>query len=159
MTDFTQRVFSDANQRPVPYDGSPVAWRISAYVIVVKDGQLLTVKNKREELRDVPGGGIEPGETIEEAVAREAMEEAGVKVTLGSIVWVNQDWFYHREGRFYQAIQLFYTAELKSELITPTDPDMEAIRWLPLGQVAESSLPTFVKEAVTAFLQNSYKKA
>jgi 8-oxo-dGTP pyrophosphatase MutT (NUDIX family) len=157
MSQLTHRIFTDANQEPVPYDGSPVSWRVSAYALVVKDGRLLVIKNKLEKLGDVPGGGIEEGETIVEAIAREAGEEAGVRVKIGSIVYVNQDWFYHRKGQFYQAVQLFYSAELDGEVGQPTDPDIEAVSWLPLDEVATAALPSFVKAAVEA-LAHAFSK-
>lgn len=150
MIPIKDRVFSDANQQQVPYDGSPVEWRVSAYALVIKDNKLLTVKSKLETLRDVPGGGIELGETIEEAIARECQEEAGAQVKLGSIVWVNQDWFRHRNGTFFQAVQLFYRAELVGELQTVTDSNMAPAVWVELDSIETVPLPTFVKAAVAA---------
>ncbi len=58
------KIFTDANQRVVAYDGSPVTWRISAYVLIIKADQVLLIKNNHEELYNVVGGGIEIGETI-----------------------------------------------------------------------------------------------
>lgn len=53
--DFHQVTFHDANGNVVAYDGSEVAWRVSAYALIVENGQILLVKNKREQLFDVVG--------------------------------------------------------------------------------------------------------
>ena len=61
------------------------------------------------------GGGVEPGETLQEAAAREATEETGLaRLPLGEPVWtrdhtysyagreveVHEDWLLHRVARF-----------------------------------------------------------
>lgn len=53
---------------------------ISAVIGLVFDvsGKLLLIKNKRGW--DYPGGHVEPGETPEEALQREVMEEASIKI-------------------------------------------------------------------------------
>jgi 8-oxo-dGTP pyrophosphatase MutT (NUDIX family) len=47
-------------------------------------------KNERDEgvHYNLPGGGLEPGETLIEAVKREAKEEACIDVEVGSIAFV-----------------------------------------------------------------------
>jgi 8-oxo-dGTP diphosphatase len=59
-------------------------------VIADGEGRLLLVKRGRDPQRgrwSVPGGRVEPGETLEAAVAREALEETGLHVTVGRELW------------------------------------------------------------------------
>jgi len=52
--------------------------------VVVRDGRVLMVKRGKEPLRGrwtLPGGTVELGETLEEAVVRELQEETGLSVT------------------------------------------------------------------------------
>lgn len=58
--------------------------RTRAGGIVIKDGKILLVRRfKNGEIYHVtPGGGVEEGETPEEAVVREVMEEASIKVVM-----------------------------------------------------------------------------
>src|SRR3954469_11079883 len=58
---------------------------------VVRDaaGRLLLVRRGREPsigLWSLPGGRVEPGETAEQAAAREVLEETGLDVKVGSLL-------------------------------------------------------------------------
>jgi mutator protein MutT len=56
---------------------------------VVRDGQLLLVRRASRHGRgnwQLPGGFIEPDETIEQAVVREVQEETGVKAAVDAVL-------------------------------------------------------------------------
>ena len=53
-------------------DDTPLVW---AMVIVKKDDRYLLMHNINRAQWECPGGGIEAGETVEEAAIREVMEE------------------------------------------------------------------------------------
>lgn len=144
-----QRPFRNADQEPIPYDGTPVSWRVSAYALVLQNEKLLIIKNRKEKLHDMIGGGIEFGESIEDALHREAMEEGGAKVEVGELVHTSFDWFYHGRGTFHQTIQLFYKAELIDNLQKPTEEDIEWVKFVPLSELSQYPLPTAVQIAIS----------
>ena len=49
-------------------------------VLVSKDGKLLLMRRPGERGWDLPGGGVDAGESLADAFIRELMEEAGVSV-------------------------------------------------------------------------------
>jgi mutator protein MutT len=60
-------------------------------VVLDGEGRVLLVKRAHEPLKgewSLPGGGVEIGETLEAAVAREILEETGVSVAVGPVVEV-----------------------------------------------------------------------
>lgn len=56
---------------------------------IVRDGKLLVVRRARQPgmgWHTFPGGGVELGETLEAAVAREVKEETGLDVSVGALI-------------------------------------------------------------------------
>jgi len=59
---------------------------------IVHDGKILIVKERVKRhgeetiIYDLPGGGIEPGENLYEALHREVMEEVGLNISIGKAV-------------------------------------------------------------------------
>jgi mutator protein MutT len=59
--------------------------------VVIRDGRVLLIRRGKEPLRGrwlVPGGTVELGETLEEAVVREVREETGLEVAPGEVLTV-----------------------------------------------------------------------
>ncbi len=133
-----QRDFRNANLEPVAYDGSEITWRVSVYVLIIQDGKLLVARSKHEKNYDVIGGGIDLGETIEDALTREALEEGGVRIKLGKLLFTAVDWFYHRKGKFYQTLQLYYQANIVGEVGKASDPDIEETAFVPIEKIGKS---------------------
>jgi ADP-ribose pyrophosphatase YjhB (NUDIX family) len=67
-----------------------VSWTTyaAAVGIVVNEGRLLLVKQRRQYGThwELPGGYCEPDESLEQATAREVLEETGVAVEVGELV-------------------------------------------------------------------------
>lgn len=78
MTEFTVDLHN------YPEDG-PVFRRTAVRGIVERDGKYLLVREKYGDYK-FPGGGAEPGETLEETLAREMREETGYPMKPGSAV-------------------------------------------------------------------------
>jgi 8-oxo-dGTP diphosphatase len=66
------------------------AIRIRVGVLIWRDGQVLLVRHEKggRSYWLVPGGGVDPGETLEAAGARELIEETGYRVEIGRLLLV-----------------------------------------------------------------------
>lgn len=62
---------------------------VSVKGVLVHRGRVLVLRNDRGEW-ELPGGRLDDGETPEEALRREILEETGLRVSVGSLVdaWV-----------------------------------------------------------------------
>jgi len=65
--------------------------RIRVAGILVKDGKILLVRHEKngKSYWLIPGGGMDFGETAEEALVREYQEEVGLKIKVGKLVLVH----------------------------------------------------------------------
>jgi 8-oxo-dGTP diphosphatase len=62
-----------------------------ARVLLVRDGRVLAAHHHHrggEDFWCLPGGKAEPGERLEDAARRELAEEAGLRVSLDGVVWL-----------------------------------------------------------------------
>ena len=66
--------------------------RRAVRAIVVKDGKLLVMHRNKfgQEYYTLIGGGIDPGETPEQALVREVQEESGITLTQPQLVLVEE---------------------------------------------------------------------
>ena len=60
-----------------PEPGRRYRLRPGAYGLLVRDGRVLLTRQIEDDERQLPGGGIDPGESPYRALAREVLEETG----------------------------------------------------------------------------------
>lgn len=146
--------FTDSNGQIVKYNGSPLAWRISAYSVISKEDKVFLIRGQGEKLYDVVGGEVEIGESIESALKREALEEAGLTISPGKLIDIHQDYFYHRkEKKFYQTLLLYYKA---TPIGKPQQPHDKNIRFSQFVEISEfKKYPTlpFVRKIINSHHQ------
>ena len=79
---------NDARPDTRQYPERPI---VGVGAVIVEDGKVVIVKRRYEPLAgrwSLPGGGLELGETLETAVAREMREETGLDVEVGPVIEV-----------------------------------------------------------------------
>ncbi|MDD4796606.1 MAG: NAD(+) diphosphatase [Eubacteriales bacterium] len=129
-----QPMAASAHERALccPACGNTVYPKISPAVIVaVTDGEkLLMVRTKLYPQRfSLVAGYVEVGESLEQAVAREVLEETGVRIA-------NIRYFASQPWSFSDTMMVGFTAELTGESTTaPQESEITEVRWLTPEQV------------------------
>ena len=125
--------------------------RIEVVAGIIKDGdKIFATQRGYGEFKDgweFPGGKMEPGETPQEALARELKEELAVDVNVGEFL-CTVDYDY---PTFHLTMHCFYCSVIGGEL---TLLEHEASKWLKMTELHSVNwLPADV-EVVTALERN-----
>lgn len=100
-------VCRDIKNKRLKYPLSKLKWRPSIYGVIVENDKVLL--SKQWDGYDFPGGGIDLGETLEEALKREVWEETGVKVKILDLIACEYDFFkLPHEDSCVQSILIYY---------------------------------------------------
>lgn len=120
--------------------------RVAAYAVVTDDdGRVLLARwtEGRRVAWTMPGGGLEPGESPEDAVRRELREETGYSVTVGELLGIHSRVIpasrrVNRSDQPLHTLRIVYRASVSGgRLRFETDGSTDMAEWFTLTSVAE----------------------
>ena len=111
--------------------------------VIIDRYRILLEKRKNEPSKgkwSVPGGLVELGESVEEAVVREVQEETGLEVDEPRLVdVVNYVSLGEKGAVIYHYVILDYLVAVRSGKVKAAS-DADALRWVPFNEVEEYDL-------------------
>ncbi|RMF67328.1 MAG: NUDIX domain-containing protein [Calditrichaeota bacterium] len=123
--------------------------------VVFKAGRILLVKRKHEPGASswtLPGGLVELGETVKEAVKREVLEECGVEISPRRIVDAVDVIEKDRQGRVvYHYLLVDFEADYLTGRLSPASDAVDA-RWVDPRHLSDLNLPAITR----SFLKKHY---
>lgn len=130
-------------------------FRYRAAAIIVEDGCVLLAGNEKEDYLYSIGGAVHMGETAEDAVKRETLEETGVNYEVDRLAVIHENFFNENAGSLKglecHEIALYFmmkprgTKELHSNSYTMGM--RETMHWIPIEKLdTYKAFPTFMKE-------------
>lgn len=139
--------------------------RLNVNAAIVRDDQILLIEFGGDPHYNLPGGGLEPGESVEEGLKRECREEACAEVEVERLLMV---WEYvpekenFRYGNRHKIGMIFLCRLLPgSEPRLPANPDenQTGVRWLPLEALSRNEgrypiYPTMEEPLLKAIREN-----
>lgn len=107
--------------------------RPGAYGVILHDGHLLLTEQSRP-YHDIqlPGGGIDPGESPVQALHREVREETGWKISVGRRLGAFQRYTYMPEYNFWaRKVCHVYLCRAVYRLDVPSEPFHSSLLTIP----------------------------
>lgn len=128
--------------------------RINVRGIIWRDGKLLAVKHRssnggESDYWALPGGGLDPVESLEDGVRRELMEELGIEAKIGRLVLMQQ--FLSSRADRDEELEFLYLIDNPDDFInvdfhatTHGADELARVEWIDPGR--ELILPKFLSE-------------
>ena len=107
-------------------------FRFSVHAVITNsEGKLLLLKQTYADKRwGLPGGGVEPGETIHEAIKRECFEELGIDIIINAFTGL----YYHKS--FNSQVGIF-RCELPDESYISLSSEHSEYKWFDISELSD----------------------
>jgi 8-oxo-dGTP pyrophosphatase MutT (NUDIX family) len=130
-------------------------YRVSIKTLVFDADHKLLVSKNREGEWEMPGGGLDHGETVEACAARELAEELQATVTsFDGIAFCYPGLTNHGKPKLNVAVKV----QIQDGTLTPTDDDLVEARYVTREELLELPFQkgeAFVKEYVDRIWSNT----
>ncbi len=137
---------SDSSGRQYP--ARPV---VGVGALIYEDDKILLVERGKAPLAgywSLPGGGVEAGERLEDAIVREVFEETGLQVTADSLATVFERIMPDDSGRpEYHYVLIDFYCTIRGGELRPGDDSQDA-RWFGVADLAGLLLTSGTREVV-----------
>ncbi|MBW3113121.1 MULTISPECIES: NUDIX domain-containing protein [Bacillaceae] len=135
--------------------------RIRAGAVIVEEGKILLAEFQDENglHYNLPAGGVEEGESIKEAVVREAFEETGAQVEVETLAFT-YEYAPHLNDQRYgptHTLSMFFSCNRTDyhSTLSPSQPDptQTGIKWVPLSELHSIVLYPMIQDRILKYIQ------
>lgn len=112
-----------------------IRFRPAAYGLYVRGSRILLGRSRFTGKWDIPGGGVEPWETLEDGVVREFHEETGARVWVERLIDVRESFIAFGRHPFH-SLRYYYLVSGEGGEKLVVDPDeLLSVAWVELAEV------------------------
>lgn len=127
--------------------------RVTAAIIKSNDKILIAQRKSEDDIFggfwEFPGGKIEDGETPEECMERELMEELEIEVKVGTLITSNK----HRYPNGYFELLAYRVQHIGGNFVLN---DHDEIKWITIDEIYNFVFPP-ANTPIINYLKNSYE--
>lgn len=128
------------------YPSRPI---VACHALLQRDNETLLTQRGSEPGRglwSIPGGAVELGETLREALKREVREETNLEIEVGELLGYNDNIIKDAQGQVhFHYINVFFRAQAKQGKVRAASDAADA-RWVPVHKLKEYNLSPGVIE-------------
>lgn len=129
--------------------------RVSAGTAIFRGDRILllhrSINARNPGIWDLPGGHVEPRETLATAAKRETLEETGFEVRLGQVCHVEVFNSISARGKMRQTVGVYYHAAAPTRKEPRLDThEHQGFAWVPLESIGDYPTLPVVNRAVRA---------
>ncbi len=130
-------------------------FRPGAYAVICrfKEGKILLIRGKHNGRFSLPGGGIELGEPMVNALRREVYEETGLAIEVGEFFSLKEGFFYFDpEDKAYHVLGSCWECSVADDAtIRGQDTDEGTPEWVDVFSLKEEDCHGFTYEVFQEF--------
>ena len=123
--------------------------------VTLKNGKILVQREKDGNEYALPGGTVKLGESTEETLIREYLEETGSEISIKRLLWTEES-FWQYNGKKQHGIAFYYLIDLLdnsiyecNEFVSQKDNCDIVLGWIPIEALKNIIIyPEFVKEEI-----------
>jgi ADP-ribose pyrophosphatase YjhB (NUDIX family) len=108
---------------PITFTAGDRAFNLRAVAVIVHNGRALLHRAVIDDFWALPGGRVELGEPASDTLRREMLEEIGVEVEVGRLLWLAEHFFEYM-GKRWHVVAFYFDVTLPPgcPLLAATEP-------------------------------------
>jgi 8-oxo-dGTP diphosphatase len=127
--------------------------KIRPAILIIENEKILTMQYNYggQDIYNLPGGNLEFGEHLSDALAREMVEEMGIKVSVGELILVGE---VHNLEQKKQTFHFIFAGKIIAgkPVLNPKETSAIAIKWMNINELSTINLYPNISEKLTEYL-------
>lgn len=127
--------------------------KIRPAILIIENEKILTMQYSYggQDVFNLPGGNLEFGEHLTDALVRELAEEMGIQVAIGELIMVGE---VHALEQQKQTFHFIFVGKITegTPTLNPKETSAIAIKWLNINELSAKNLYPNISEKLSQYL-------